>query len=279
MTLVISFQLYNLLITLLLPTTRHFPPFDDFKALTFMFTLADFYQLHNLPRALIQPLLKHYLDRHRLYERWDGLHSIPKPINPIHALNFARTYEVRMLSLVPIILVDLTVFVSEAELLGAREPRRSSPYAPGLNQSQDRDLCPELWDHHKALARAVGRIMTRFDAGRVFSRRVRCCSFKKLYEHLVEKLEKRAGGAGGANEWLTESHGRYGLELILEARTNSERASYCDACLNELDGEVMAEYESWWEKIPKIMGLEEGWKDEALRDLQYGDEDVVWNLK
>lgn len=49
--------------------------------------------------------------------------------------------------------------------------------------------------------------------------------------------------------------------------------------MNELDGEVMAEYKAWWEKIPKILGLEGGWHDEALRDLEHGDEEILWNLK
>lgn len=170
-------------------------------------------------------------------------------------------------------MVDLTMFVSEAELLGAREPRRSSPYAPGVNQSQDRDLCPELWHHHKTLAQAVGRVLARFDTGRLLSRRVRCCSFRKFYEYLVKKLEKKAGISGGG-EWLTESHGRYGMELILGARIDSERTSYCDGCLKELDEEVMAEYKSWWDRIPKILGLRGGWQDEALVDLEYGNEEV-----
>lgn len=78
----------------MLHTIRHLPAFDDFGALTSMFALADFYKLHNLPRTLIQPLLKHYLDRLHAYEHWDGLHLIPKPVNPVHALNFARAYEV-----------------------------------------------------------------------------------------------------------------------------------------------------------------------------------------
>lgn len=239
-----------------------------------MFAMADFYQLRNLREILIQPLLKHYLDRLRAYESWDGLHPIPKPLNPVHALNFARTYEVRVHSLVPIVMVDLTVFVSEAELLSAREPRRSSPYAPGLDQSQDRDFCPELWDHHKALAKAVGRVLTKFDAERPFSRRSRCCSFKEFHGHLVEKLEKKASFGVGCGEWLTESHGRYGLEFIRCVRTDPERASYCESCLKEVDGEVMKEYKEWWEKIPGILGLEGGWQDETLEELQYGEQEA-----
>lgn len=243
--------------------------------------MAEFYQLHGLREILIQPLLKYYLDRLHTYQNWDGLHSIAKPINPVHCLNFARTYDVRILSLVPIVMVDLTLFVSEAELLSAKEPRRSSPYAPGLNSSQDIDVCQELWDHHKLLTAAVGRVLTRFDADRPFSRRVRCCSFKRFYTHLQANLEKANSiggnsGRGGSkhDEWLSESHGRYGLELILGVRTDSERSSYCETCLRELDAEVMSEYKSWWEKIPKLLGLDGGWQDEILRELQYGEEEM-----
>lgn len=254
-------------------TTRRFPPFDDFTNLTSMFAMADFYQLHNLRQILIQPLLKHYLSRLHLYSTWDGLHPIPKPLNPVHALNFARTYEVRVNALVPVIMVDLTVFVSEAELLSAREPRRSSVYKPGLNQSQDRDFCPELWEHHKSLTKSVARVLTKFDAERLFSRRERCCSFKGFYERLVQKLEKKAGGCTvGSGEWMTESHGRYGLELIRGVRTDEEgRSGFCEECLREVDGEVMEVYRAWWERIPRILGLEGGWDDETLEQLQFGE--------
>ncbi|TFY69083.1 hypothetical protein EVG20_g3299 [Dentipellis fragilis] len=232
------------------------PELDDFSGRAPVLKLANKYDIRQLRTALLTPLLHHYSDRLQLYSDWNGLETLPKPINPVHALNFARDTATH--SFLPIAALDLSLFVSEAELLAANEPRRSSPYSPGLAHSIDEEAVALLRVHHKNLRKNLAKALSQFDEGRPLSPRRRCCSFKAFYQHIVEVVD------GGP--WVSRSDGRYGLDMLRVLKTDGARRSYCDQCLNELDGEAIRLYRQWWEDIPGLLGFG-GWDDMFVQDV------------
>ncbi|KAI0320197.1 hypothetical protein OF83DRAFT_1169551 [Amylostereum chailletii] len=232
------------------------PAHDDFPALTRVLTLAGAYELKRLYVTTLRIIRQHYASRLRSYAEWDGISGFTRPSNPVHALNFVHnTLEIEEkpcmgsadtragLMLVGVLArIDLSLYVSEADALAAREPRRASPYAPGLESDEDEDTCNRLRQYHKEFSSALVKVLGEFHT----IDESYCCNFQKMYRHLREVM----------GSFRTKIEGRYFLDLLHAVRTDSDRRLYCEGCLRKLDETVMLLYQHWWDGLPHTMGLQ-----------------------
>ena len=207
------------------------------------------YRLTQLRDALLNPLVTRYAHRLRAYFTWDAQSAFPAPMNPVHMLNFARQAPIP--ALVPVTLLELSLFVSEADLLAAREPRRRSAYAPGVLFQGDEDMCAPLRAHHRTLASGLASALWRLVELRAPGPPRHACSFGGFHAEIVAALAQ-----GGS---LAETDARFGLAMMHAIRTHAGRAAFCAECLAELDVKVMQEYQKWFLGIPPLFGLA-GWQ-------------------
>ncbi|THH12195.1 hypothetical protein EW146_g7779 [Bondarzewia mesenterica] len=239
------------------------PEFVEFDALAPLLQLSATYELNILRAVLLRPLFRHHLMRAELYEEWDGITPLPDPLDPVRLINFAR--ETSLHSLIPIALVDLALFVPESALLAAKEPRRKSPYAPGLLDEHDEAMCATLREYNVSLSLKLRRMLQGLDAGPSYSlkpQRTCDCRFKPLFDHIVAIMEHRAWGGSTARYHSL-------IDIVAAVRRNDMRINFCPNCLIKIDAEVMKMYRSWWQGVPNRLGFfGQELKDFIIEDLR-----------
>ena len=148
--------------------------------------------------------------------------------------------------------IDCSLFVSEAEMLAAKEVRRKSLYAPGLESSEAEDKCYFMREHHAKWRGTLLEVLDRFlalgDDGR------HCCDLRPF----AHQLRTAAGdGTGAASSDL--------LDLLRSIRSSLVRQRYCKKCLDDLDEYVAIWHGDWWCNLPVFWGLQT-WGD--ILDVQ-----------
>lgn len=235
------------------------PNWKDFDALARPLEMADKYTLPKLRSAFLTPLFRYYSHRVQDYASWDGRSKLPAPMNPVRVINFAR--EISLVSLIPVALVDLSLFISEAALHAAREPRRNSPYAPGLLHDDDQASCDRLRAHNARFPTKLQHLLQGMDDKTYYARPAAencACKFGPLFDRLIQTTEHTT--------WLG-AEGRYnGIvdmvpAILKDAR--SKEAKLCPNCVAKVDSEVLKLYNAWWKGIPHCLNM----FDQDLRDF------------